>query len=79
MNAELEKILGTLEVITERSTQVPIEFCLPNTDTTHFTPFAWDVAQKGEFNFINFGLDERWITRTDIEVAIEGWESVERK
>lgn len=75
MNVELEKILGTLEVISEAG----IEFCLPNTDIAYLVPFVWDVIQKGEFNFINFGLDERWITRTDIEVAIEGWQTVERK
>ncbi len=69
MNPQTEQLLGTLEVITETR----IEFWLPNTDIAYLVPFVWDVTQKGEFNFINFGLDERWITGTDIEVAIEGW------
>lgn len=75
MNIELERILGTLEVITEAG----IGLRLPNTDTAYLVPFVWDVTQKGEFNFINFGLDERWITKTDIKVAIESWQTVERK
>lgn len=75
MNPQTEQLLGTLEVITEAG----IGLRLPNTDTAYLVPFVWDVTQKGEFNFINFGLDERWITRTDIEIAIEGWQSVERK
>lgn len=70
MNVELEKILGTLEVITE----VPISLRLPD-----LVSFVWDVTRKGEFNFISLGVSEGWITSTDIEVAVEGWQAVEQR
>lgn len=75
MNIETENILGTLKIITEP----PLEFHLPNNETTYLLPFVWDVSQKGEFSLLNLGINEGWITTTDIEVAVENWLAIEKR
>ena len=75
MNLETEKILGTLEVFTETR----LEFRLPDNEYSSIVPFIWDVTQKGNFSLLNLGRDEGWINKTDIDVAVKSWQSLERR
>ena len=75
MNLETEKILGTLEVFTEPR----LEFRLPDNEYSSIVPFIWDVTQKGNFSLLNLGRDEGWINKTDIDVAVKSWQSLERR
>ncbi|MEH2222484.1 nuclease A inhibitor family protein [Nostoc sp.] len=75
MHLETEKILGTLEVLTEKR----LEFCLPNNHHSSLAPFIWDVTQKRDFSLLNLGRDQRWITLTDIDVAVKNWHTLERR
>ncbi|MEH2378338.1 MAG: nuclease A inhibitor family protein [Nostoc sp.] len=75
MHLETEKILGTLEVLTEK----PLEFRLHSNQYSSLVPFVWDVKEKGNFSLLNLGRDQRWITLTDIDVAVKSWHALERR
>ncbi|BAY26876.1 hypothetical protein NIES2100_66920 [Calothrix sp. NIES-2100] len=75
MNLETERILGTLEILTEQN----LRFRLPNNETSSLVPFIWDVKEKGEFSLLNLGREEGWITLTDIDVAVRNWQALERR
>ncbi|QIR38606.1 hypothetical protein HCG51_19150 [Tolypothrix sp. PCC 7910] len=75
MNLETEKILGTLEVLIEKS----LEFRLHYNHYSSLIPFVWDVKEKGDFSLLNLGRDRKWITLTDIDVAVKSWQALERR
>ncbi|WP_448266027.1 nuclease A inhibitor family protein [Nostoc sp. DSM 114159] len=75
MNFETEKILATLEILTEQY----LNFHLPNNENSCLEPFVWDVTQKGDFSLLNLGYDRGWITLTDIDVAVKSWQALERR
>ncbi|MDZ8030395.1 nuclease A inhibitor family protein [Nostoc sp. DedSLP04] len=75
MNFETEKILATLEIVTEQY----LNFHLPNNENSCLEPFFWDITQKGDFSLLNLGHDRGWITLTDIDVAVKSWQALERR
>jgi len=75
MHLETEKILGTLEELTEKR----LEFRLHSNEYSSLLPFVWDVKEKGDFSVLNLGRDQRWITLTDIDVAVKNWQTLERR
>ncbi|BAY61089.1 hypothetical protein NIES22_11500 [Calothrix brevissima NIES-22] len=75
MNLETAKILGTLEVLIDKR----LEFRLHYNHHSSLEPFVWDIQEKGDFSLLNLGRDRKWITLTDIDVAVKNWQALERR
>ena len=74
MQPETEKLLGTLELLTQPS----LNFHLPDhQDGGNFVPFAWDVSEWGKFNIRNLCLSNGWLQITDADVTVKKWQNME--
>ncbi|NEP80472.1 MAG: hypothetical protein F6K39_21265 [Okeania sp. SIO3B3] len=74
MQPEIEKILGTLELLTQPS----LCFDLPgHEDGGNFVPFAWDVSEWGKFNIRNLCLSNGWLKITDVDATFKEWQYLE--
>jgi len=74
MKPETEQILGTLEAMTEGF----LWFEVSQNETSSFTSFLWEEAEKGELNLLNLGRSEAWLERTDLDVVADIWQAVEK-
>ncbi|MGB3513212.1 MAG: hypothetical protein WBA93_29165, partial [Microcoleaceae cyanobacterium] len=74
MQPEIEKILGTLELLTQPS----LTFDLPyHEDGGNFVPFAWDVSEWGKFNIRNLCRSNGWLQITDADATVKDWQNME--
>lgn len=74
MQPEIEKILGTLELLT----QPDLDFDLPDhQDGANFVPFTWDVSEWGKFNIRNLCLSNGWLQMTDADATVKQWQNME--
>ena len=74
MQPEIEKIIGTLELLTEP----PLSFDLPGHENGgNFIPFAWDVSEWGKFNTRNLCLSNGWLQITDADATVKDWQNME--
>lgn len=74
MQPEIEKILGTLELLT----QPDLDFDLPyHEDGGNFVPFVWDVSEWGNFNIRNLCLSNGWLQKTDADATFKEWQYLE--
>ena len=74
MNPLTTQLLASLEVLLQEE----IECRLPNNHTSDWQPFYWDFLVKGEFNPISLLYSQGWMKNTDIEIAINNWQEIER-
>ncbi|NER07412.1 MAG: hypothetical protein F6K17_35030, partial [Okeania sp. SIO3C4] len=73
MQPEIEKILGTLEILTQ-----PFLRCnLPCHHGGNFVPFAWDVSEWGKFNICNLCRSNGWLQITDPDATVKQWQNME--
>ncbi|GGA06805.1 hypothetical protein [Okeania sp. KiyG1] len=74
MQPEIEKIIGTLELLTHPH----LRFDLPgHEDGGNFFPFAWDVSEWGKFNIRNLCLSNGWLKITDADATFKDWQHLE--
>ena len=74
MNSSTTQTLATLEVILQEE----IICRLPYNHTSEWEPFCWESSVKGEFNLISLLYSQGWMKNTDIEIAINNWQEIER-
>jgi hypothetical protein len=75
MKPTTEQLLGAIQVLTEQK----IMFCLPNHETAYWEPMAWESDKSGEFNLFNLITSRAWVTETDIEIVIQGWQELDNQ
>jgi hypothetical protein len=74
MQPEIEKILGTLELLTQPN----LDFDLPDRQNGgYFVPFAWDVSEWGNFNIRNLCRSNGWLKITDADATVKQWQNLE--
>ncbi|NES70904.1 MAG: hypothetical protein F6K24_39685, partial [Okeania sp. SIO2D1] len=74
MQPEIEKILGTLELLT----QPDLYFELPyHENGGSIFPFTWDVSKWGNFNIRNLCLSNGWLQITDADATVKQWQNLE--
>jgi hypothetical protein len=63
MKPETEQLLGTLEVLSQYN-------CCQ--------PLFWETATQGEFSLWNLLISQGFVSQTDVELAFEHWQNIER-
>ena len=74
MNPSTTQLLATLEVILQEK----IICRLPYNHTSEWQPFHWESSVKGEFNPISLLYSQGWMRNTNIEIAINNWQEIEK-
>jgi len=74
MNPSTNQILGTVEVLLQEE----MECILPNNHLSQWQPFYWESSVKGELNSISIPYSQGWMKNTDIEIAIQNWQEIEK-
>lgn len=74
MNPSTTQLLATLEVLLQEE----MECILPYNHTSEWQPFYWESSVKGEFNSISLLYSQGWMRNTDIEIAINNWQEIEK-
>ncbi|GGA06772.1 nuclease A inhibitor family protein [Okeania sp. KiyG1] len=73
MQPEIEKIIGTLEILTQPS----LRCNLPGHEyAANFVPFVWDVSEWGNFNIRNLCLSNGWLEITDADATVKQWQNM---
>ena len=74
MNPSTTQLLGTIEVLLQEE----MECILPYNHTSEWQPFHWESSVTGEFNLIFLLYSQGWMRSTDIEIAIQNWQEIEK-
>ena len=74
MNPLTTQILATLEILLQEK----MECILPYNHRSKWKPFYWESSVKAEFNLISLLYSQGWMRNTDIEIAIQNWQEIEK-
>ena len=74
MNPLTTQILATLEILLQEE----MECILPYNHRSKWKPFYWESSVKAEFNLISLLYSQGWMRNTDIEIAIQNWQEIEK-
>ena len=74
MNPSTTPTLATLEILLQEE----MECILPYNHSSYWQPFYWESSVKEEFNLISLLYSQGWMKNTDIEIAINNWQEIEK-
>jgi hypothetical protein len=75
MQSKTDFFLGTLEILLSDN----LTCLLPWNHASVWQPFLWNSTKYGKLNALNLLKSEGWIEETDLEIAVENWQRLERR